>query len=116
MKTKTLEVVNYHDMIDVIEAKHNINVRDFLGKFNAVSSGQNSEDIEYCDFWHWMIEEVIPDVHNGMIEEINWSDIRYDARLNAESDEEFDASWTTKILNMLVDEFGDRVYNVEFSW
>src|SRR5271166_3514155 len=46
---------DWHEMIAFIESKYDIDVRDYAGKF-AVGTMANN-DIEYLDFWHWVVGE-----------------------------------------------------------
>lgn len=85
---------DYHEVIDYIEEKYNINTRDYGKKFTK----DGNMDNEYLDFWHWLVE------HDGSISNGSTSMICIDSILNNEGYGEPEPDWIKEICKMIKDE------------
>lgn len=94
---KTIEYLDYHECQTYIEAKYDIEVRDYDGalKYNPDGTRVNPE-AEYKDFWHWVIDRY--SIHNGCF-------FTMDIDLLNDSN----PYWVQEILKMFFDEFGDEI-------
>ena len=86
-----------------IEKKYSCDLRDFAGKFGVHGC---SEDVEYQDFWHWIIDG--NDIHNGCQFHLRFGD------LSAQP------SWVQQIASYIVAEFpeagDDNGLDLWVSW
>jgi hypothetical protein len=93
-------VYHYHDVIDYIEHKYNIQTRGYKRELDGI----------YRDFWHWFIEHAGGNVRNGSFAHFGVEDFR-DENGNfivseADGDSYFDCPWwVVEILEMLEKEF-----------
>lgn len=92
MDKPTPKTKEYYDWIELsrwLDTQLEYSYRDVLGKFHH----DNYEDIEYRDFWHWMIEQD-DSISNGCyINIFEW--------------EAEPGSWQEPILKLLQDVVGD---------
>jgi len=91
----------WSEIVQYIQKKHGIFLRDVNGKFRA----DNTEGVEYLDFWHSMIRWY-DDELRGVIQ-LRPDDLCLEA---AKSED-----WEIKILQILKDEFGE-CFEVDTSW
>lgn len=96
--------LDYHEAIAYIEGKYKINTRDFLGKF---SEKDKVRDVEYLDFWHWILDNTGYNITNGSYFNLSIHDLREGA-----------PEWVQKIMDMLTAEFPlDQYGGIEFyTW
>lgn len=96
---------NYNQVIDYIEDKHGINVRDYAGRH---STGIYDDSKPYLDFWHWILEETSNSIHNEC-----YAYIPVDYKKSGEfwgydiNDEERFPYWVKEILDIIHAEFSD---------
>jgi len=92
--TEVKKYYDYHDMIHWVEHKYKIQVRDYYGRF-----GKNgNSDAPYCDFWHWITETYLTEIHNGCERHIDIRELMDVAKHSKKG-------WVVKIVELLKEEF-----------
>jgi len=94
---------DWHEMVDYVEKKYKINVRDYAGKYKNALPGW--EDTEYQDYWHFMLT-IWDEVSNGGEESINFSNLL----------EMCEHEWQKEITRLFLAEFGDEDLVVWIEW
>ena len=111
MATKeTLEYYEFNDIMDTASTILGKDLRDFAGMF---AGKESRDDVEYQDFWHWWLENVLYDeCYNGMIQHhANFSEILEDAENSPE--------WVHIIIKTMMEILGDDAdveINLMYSW
>ena len=100
---KTKEYYDYYECCRYLEKKYEYQERDYLGKFK---NGKCDDNIEYLDFWHWVIDHY--EIHNGCF--ITFCE---DAMDYTEEEE-----WIKTIYGYYIEEFADENGDLEMyvSW
>lgn len=89
---------DYHDVIAWIEQKHEIDTRDFEGKFNR---NPYDETVPYHDFWHWVMDaQWYGEVHNR-----SYQDLLVSSKAIGPETWDKQPEWVNKILTMIDQEF-----------
>lgn len=93
-----LSFYDYSDIVAIAEDRLGYSLRDVKGRFAG------NHDAEYCDFWHWWLENIMYDnCFNGMYQgHVCMRDILDDAI----SDEA--PAWVIEILTCYVDILGSE--------
>ena len=93
------EYYDYHEMVNIIEAKYGFDVRNYH-KFKNLEN-------EYMDYWHFILDNYFDScITNGQLVSINWKDV-YDVT---------EKEWQKEITDCFRKEFGDRDYIILISW
>lgn len=103
-------VIDYFEVIKYIEEKYRIDTRDYYRKFSNESGCHDY--IPYCDYWHYLIDNIIFEVTNGC------TVILPVGQLTQEENEYTDHTpeWVKEISQLIYDEFGEDEMNVYISW
>lgn len=99
--------LDYHEVIDFIEDKYKIKTRDMAGVFTKNEKGelQVARNVEYLDFWHWLIDkhpEICNDSHFTIM---TYNDFEYYRPI---------PDWVKSILDKIVAEFPPVNDGIEF--
>ncbi len=95
---------DFHQVIDYIEKKYEISVRDYAGKF---SNKTYDETTPYLDFWHWLIDGPFSEINNGSYQ---YLDLKY------ELENEDTPDWVKEILQKIYDEFQEDEMEFWVEW
>ena len=110
-KPKKIEVVpkmiDYHDMIEYIEQKYNIEVRGYVRK-----EDMGKKNVEYLDYWHWLLDHCFDGMGNPSTQFI--------PVYNMLNDEGWAPDWVIEITTLIDKEFhkdlDDGALQVWISW
>jgi len=89
---------DYHEVIDYIEKKYNIDTRGYKREVDGV----------YRDFWHWIVD--MCSIHNGSyfyLDIYGWM---------TDTDLEYVTEWQQEILKLIYDEFQEEDMRFWVSW
>lgn len=98
------EWYDYHEMVDYVEKKYEIKVRDYSNRWGDVHDSKK----EYQDFWHWMLDTSFNNFQRGAPMELDWKWIKDDWGPSA-------PEWVNEILDMFIAEFPEKC-NVIVDW
>ena len=91
----TLEpVIDYHDLIDYINDKYDVDYEELTGR-------------EYADFWDWMVDRFEEEIHNPSVIHL---DIPY------ELEYENNPEWVKEILRLIYDEYKIDYMRLYINW
>lgn len=95
---------DYRQVIDYIEEKYKINVRDYAGKF---AHPEIDDKVPYLDFWHWLIDHDFSDMYNGSYQWI-W--------VTEHLENKKTPPWVKEILQKIYDEFQEDDMQFWIEW
>jgi hypothetical protein len=97
-----------HNVKD-IEELSNIQINDNKKYALWLQDYQNNyeqNEPPYQNFWHFILDDVVGEIHNGTIHNINFSELKTYTNLD----------WQLKIIDMFITEFGNKTISIEFNW
>lgn len=74
--------------------------------FEEYRDNHEKNEPPYQNFWHFILDDVVGEISNGSIEDVSFVDFKDVVK----------EPWQGKILDMFIQEFGDKTISVEFSW
>lgn len=89
------EVMNYRDMVNFIEKKYKIEIRDY----HKTYSKDNEDYEDYMDYWHWLCDYFC-EVNNGGTNYWGLKEI---------IEEEDNPKWIKEITQLFYNEFKDEL-------
>lgn len=89
------EVMDYHEMVDFIENKYKIGVRDY----HKTYSKDNDDYEPYMDYWHWLCDYFCEVTNGGTC---------YWGLKEIIEDEDY-PKWIKEITQLFYDEFKDEL-------
>lgn len=92
---------DYRECRDYLQQKYGYDERDYAGKYRG--NGVR-DDVEYLDFWHWVVEN--HEIHNGCY-----------VVFGRNRELQNDPAWVKKIYSRYLDEFADENGELEmYVW
>ena len=88
-KTIQITYYDYNKVIDYIEEKYSIRVRDYAGYLKDLPNER-----PYLDFWHWIVDNY--EIHDGCYVTFTWQE---------HYDDEDTPEWVKEILSLILKEF-----------